>query len=186
MQLFCLQLEASCLQWGFFTYNWHFTFHLQLELFACILTFLLTIGASFAYSGKLRPIRALRDCKQRSSTVSKKTPTVSKQASPFMLCLTASICSNVSEIFCWIDFWGFAGFSPGGCFWALWYHRKESKLVANIREKSGGSTIKIGGESLLPKTSRKSVSVMAIHLNSGRISICNESFCANITADLSP
>ena len=30
----------------------------------------------------MRPIRALRDCKQRSLTVSKKTSTVSKKASP--------------------------------------------------------------------------------------------------------
>ena len=63
--------------------------------------FLLTIGAFlltklafsmftyswrsfFAYSGKVHLIRALRDCKQRSLTVSKKAPpTVSKNASPF-------------------------------------------------------------------------------------------------------
>ena len=31
----------------------------------------------------MRLIRALRDCKQRSSTVSKKAPTASKKASPF-------------------------------------------------------------------------------------------------------
>ena len=31
----------------------------------------------------MRPIRALRDCKQRSLTASKKAPTVSKKASPF-------------------------------------------------------------------------------------------------------
>ena len=30
----------------------------------------------------MRLIRASRDCKQRSSTVSKKTPTVSRKASP--------------------------------------------------------------------------------------------------------
>ena len=60
-------------------------------------SFLLTVGAFlltvdnfsfyayswsfFAYSGKVRLIRALRDCKQRSSTVSKKAPTVCKKAS---------------------------------------------------------------------------------------------------------
>ena len=63
-------------------------FYLQLR----ILAFLLTIGAFFAYSfsffthswsyGKVRRIRTLRDCKQRSLTVSKKAPTVSKKASP--------------------------------------------------------------------------------------------------------
>ena len=47
-----------------------------------ILAFLLTIGAFFAYSGKVRLIRALRDCKQRSLTVSKKAPTVRRKASP--------------------------------------------------------------------------------------------------------
>ena len=45
---------------SFFTYNWSF----------------------FAYSGKVRLIRAFRDCKQRSLSVSKKAPTVSKKASP--------------------------------------------------------------------------------------------------------
>ena len=32
--------------------------------------------------GKVRPVRNLRDCKQRSLTVSKKAPNVSKKASP--------------------------------------------------------------------------------------------------------
>ena len=45
---------------SFFTYSWSF----------------------LAYSGKVRLIRALSDCKQRSLTVSKKAPTVSKKASP--------------------------------------------------------------------------------------------------------
>ena len=35
----------------------------------------------FAYNGKVRLIRALRDCKQRSLTVSKKAPTLSQKAS---------------------------------------------------------------------------------------------------------
>ena len=47
---------------SFFTYNWSF----------------------FAYNGKVRLIRALRDCKQRSLTVSKKAPTVSTKASPLV------------------------------------------------------------------------------------------------------
>ena len=76
MRLFCLQLEASCLQWSFlltvdnfsfFTYSWSFFALLYLQL-----------GAS----GKVRLIRALRDCKQGSLTVSKKARNVSKKASP--------------------------------------------------------------------------------------------------------
>ena len=57
-------------------------FYLQLTVLACLLTigaFLLTILAFFclqveffAYNGKVRRIRALRDCKQRSLTVTKK------------------------------------------------------------------------------------------------------------------
>ena len=42
-----------------------------------------TLQTFFAYNGKVRLIRAFRDCKQRSLTVSKKAPTVSKKASPF-------------------------------------------------------------------------------------------------------
>ena len=78
------------------------SFLLTVELFysqLTILVFLLTVGAFlltvlasltyswsfFAYSGKVRLIRALRDCKQRSLTVSKKAPTVSKKAFPFFL-----------------------------------------------------------------------------------------------------
>ena len=84
MRLFCLQLEASCLQWSFlvtvdnfsfFTYSWSF--------FACSFSFFTYSWSFFAYSGKVRLIRALRDCKQRSLTVSKKTPTASSKASPF-------------------------------------------------------------------------------------------------------
>ena len=60
---------------SFFTYSWSF--------FAYSFSFLAYSWSFFAYSGKVRLIRALRDCKQRSSTVSKKAPTVSKKASPF-------------------------------------------------------------------------------------------------------
>ena len=43
---FCLQVEASCLQWSFFTYSRQFQlFYLQLELF------LLTLGSFSAYNG---------------------------------------------------------------------------------------------------------------------------------------
>ena len=83
MQLFCLQLEASCLQWSFFLTVDILAF--LLRVWAFLLTALassLTVGALFAYNGKVLPIRALRDCKQRSLTVSKKAPTVSKKASP--------------------------------------------------------------------------------------------------------
>ena len=68
---------------GFFAYSW--------KLPAYSGAFLLTVdNFSFftyswnflAYSGKVRLIKALRDCKQRSLTVSKKAPTVSKKASP--------------------------------------------------------------------------------------------------------
>ena len=51
-----------------FTYNWSF--------FAYNFSFL-TYSWSFAYNGQVRQKRALRDCKQRSLTVSKKAPTVS-------------------------------------------------------------------------------------------------------------
>ena len=70
-------------------------FYLQLTFLASLLTvgaFWLTILAfsaynwSFlAYSGKVCLTRALRHCKQRSLTVSKKTPTVSKKTSPVPL-----------------------------------------------------------------------------------------------------
>ena len=48
-----------------------------------ILAFSLTIGAFFAYSGKVRLI-IRKEYKQRSSTVSKKALTVSKKASPIL------------------------------------------------------------------------------------------------------
>ena len=56
--------------------------YLQLTILAFLLTLgallltalalLLTVGAFSAYSGRVRLIRALRDCKHRSFTVSKK------------------------------------------------------------------------------------------------------------------
>ena len=60
-----------------FTYNWSF-FAYNFSFFAYNWSFL-------AYSGKVRLIRTLRDCKQRSFTVSKKAPTVSTKASPFVM-----------------------------------------------------------------------------------------------------
>ena len=66
-------------------------FYLQLTIVAFLLTilaFLLTVLASLLtvgdYSGKVRLRKALRDCKQRSLTVSKKAPTVSKKTSPIV------------------------------------------------------------------------------------------------------
>ena len=69
MQLFCLQLEAYCLQWSFFTYNWQFLASLltscSFSFFAYSFSFLTYSWSFFAYSGKMRLIRALRDCKQK-------------------------------------------------------------------------------------------------------------------------
>ena len=66
-------------------------FYLQLTLLACLLTvgaffyynfsFFTYNWSFFTYSGKVRPMRALRDCKQRSLTVSKKAPTISLKTS---------------------------------------------------------------------------------------------------------
>ena len=50
---------------GFFTYNFSFLL--------TILALLLTVGAFLAYNGKVRLIRALKDCEQRSLTVRKKS-----------------------------------------------------------------------------------------------------------------
>ena len=60
---------------SFFTYNWSFS--------AYNFSFLTCSWSFFAYSGKVRLKRALRDCKQRSLTVSKKAPTVSKRPPPY-------------------------------------------------------------------------------------------------------
>ena len=67
---FLLTVHNFC----FFAYSWSF-FTYSFSFFTCNWSF-------FAYSGKVRLIRALRDCLQRSSTVSKKAPTVSEKASP--------------------------------------------------------------------------------------------------------
>ena len=84
MQLFLLTIESFLLTIELI--------YLQLTIFALLLTdgaFSLTILAFYlqleffvAYSGKVHLISALRDCKQRSLTVSKTAPTVSKKASP--------------------------------------------------------------------------------------------------------
>ena len=64
-------------KFSFFTYSW--------SSFAYSFSFSTYSWSFFAYGGKARLIRALRDCKQRSLTVSKKAPTVSKKASPNFL-----------------------------------------------------------------------------------------------------
>ena len=79
-------------------------FYSQLTILALLLTvsasllavlaFLLTVGAFFAYSGKVHLIRALRDCKQRSLTVSKKAPTVSKKLPPFLFPFSTDFCAG--------------------------------------------------------------------------------------------
>ena len=78
MQLFCLHLEASCLQLSFL-----FCLRSYLGTFlltACSSFFCLQVGF-FAYSGKVCLRSTSTDCEQRSSTVSKKTPTVSLKKS---------------------------------------------------------------------------------------------------------
>ena len=83
MRLFCLQLEASCLQWSFLLTVDHFSFFTY-SWSSCAYSFSFSTysWSFFAYSGELRLVRALRDCKQRSLTVSKKAPTVSQKAPP--------------------------------------------------------------------------------------------------------
>ena len=74
---FLLTVELLYLQLtilAFFTCNWSF--------FAYSFSFSTYSWSFSAYSGKVRLIRALRDCKQRSLTVSKKAPTVSEKAPP--------------------------------------------------------------------------------------------------------
>ena len=56
---FCLQLKFFVYSFSFFTYGW-----------------------SFCLQQKVHLIMAFKDCKQRSLTASKKTPTVSKKTSP--------------------------------------------------------------------------------------------------------
>ena len=93
MQLFCLKLEASCLQLSFFAYScvWEL-FCLQFELFCLQLSF-------FAYSGKGHLTSTSTDRKQRSSTVTKKAPTVSKNASPENVTEDVFDSSRISLVF---------------------------------------------------------------------------------------
>ena len=60
---------------SFFAYSWSFFFTYSFSFFTYSWSF-------FAYSGEVCLISTLRDCKQRSLTVSKKAPIVSKKATP--------------------------------------------------------------------------------------------------------
>ena len=92
--------RANHLFCGFFAYSWklpaysgaflltndNFSFVTYSSIFfAYNFSFSTYSWSFFAYSGKVHLIRALRDCKQRSLTVSKKAPAVSKKASPFLM-----------------------------------------------------------------------------------------------------
>ena len=70
VELFLLTVD----NFSFLAYSW--------SSFAYSFSFSAYGWSFFAYSGKVRLIRALRDCKQRSLTVSKKAPTVSTKTSP--------------------------------------------------------------------------------------------------------
>ena len=84
---------------GFFAYSWKLpafcgaflltvdnfsSFAYSWSSFAYSFSFSAYSWSFFAYNEKVRLIRALRHCKQRSLTVSKKAPTVSKKASPVL------------------------------------------------------------------------------------------------------
>ena len=100
---FLLTVERFLLtidHFSFSTYNWSF-----LAYSFSFLTYS-NSWSFFAYSWKVRQIKVLRDCKQRSLTVSKKAPTVSKKLPP------KAILSNSAKW--WFSLrmiWGFWG--PG-------------------------------------------------------------------------
>ena len=87
VELLCLQLcFGAFLHLEFFTYSWSF-FCLQLSF--------------FAYSRKRRLISTSMDCKQRSSTVSKKAPTVGcKQRSSTVSKEAPTVSKTTSPDFC--------------------------------------------------------------------------------------
>ena len=81
MQVFCSQLEASCLQWSFLLTIDKFIFLLTIRAFSLtILAFLLTIGAfclqwESASNKRLKGLQAKKlNCKQKAQTVSNKLP----------------------------------------------------------------------------------------------------------------
>ena len=92
-----LNLRKPFFGCGFFAYNWKLPAYSGASLltvdilgfsayncsfFTYSFSFSTYSWSFFAYSGKVRLISALRDCKQRSLTVSKKAPTVSKKSFP--------------------------------------------------------------------------------------------------------
>ena len=76
MQLFGVQLEASCLQWIFLlTVDYSSFFAYNLAFLLAVGVILLTVGA-FCLQWESASKKDLRDCKPRSLTASKKAPTV--------------------------------------------------------------------------------------------------------------
>ena len=89
----CRFLDAACL----LTVG---SFLLTVELFFLTVdnfSYFAYSWSFFAYNGKVRLIRALRDCKQSSLTVSKKAPTVSKKASTPSPNTRENECRNLSR-----------------------------------------------------------------------------------------
>ena len=64
-------LASFTCNWSVFTYNFSSFFTCNWNL--------------FAYNGRVRLISALRDCKQRSLTVCKKAPTLSRKLPPILM-----------------------------------------------------------------------------------------------------
>ena len=86
---FCLQFEASCLQWSLFTYScvWEL-FCLQFELFCLQLKL-------FAYNDEIMSNKHLNGLQAEKLNCKQKVPTVSKKASPLSLaCVFWSVCSG--------------------------------------------------------------------------------------------
>ena len=79
---FCLQLEASIGELFYLQLCLGGFFHLQLELFSLQLEFFYLQLELFAYSGKVPLRSAFMDRRQRSSIVSKTTPTVCEKDPP--------------------------------------------------------------------------------------------------------
>ena len=81
---FCTPLALNCQKDAAFSaYTWKLpAYSVAFLLTADTCSFFPYSWSFLAYTGKVRLIRALRDCKQRSSTVSKKAPTVSKKLPP--------------------------------------------------------------------------------------------------------
>ena len=152
VELFYLQLTIL----SFFTYSW--------SSFAYSFSFFTYSWSFFAYSGKGRLIRALRDCKQRSLTVSKKAPTVSKKASPFPFFPCEGFPFFVfSPLF--LGFWGFDldKESLFGVFFLVMKERKdrEGKRAIHLFINKSGSFANFGGH-LKPVTLKPVIRIFRI------------------------